>query len=324
MHSAPAPQKFAAPLAARLIVGERPVDVISPAGFASSLCSLAPATSENAKRQLFTASGIRCEHFRDYSPTGIWLQQGAKYDPEVLRALRLHAAVFQGQPPFNAAIAEWSQSHGNVPIHIDQPIKFASVSALAYSTTWEFVVLRSASRSARFYGRDRSSTVTFISGIGATVQREAACERTSISLEFGGTLRLSKVSHGRVDTALSCLTLSYLRSRIVDARFVLPRISVSGQSDFTQAFKRLGASDIFTGSKNPFPRLSPGLALDKILQSTEFRIDEAGVGVRASTAAYAELGIPHPKLQVSFNVPFVFEVLDGRRAPVALGLINDL
>jgi hypothetical protein len=312
------------PLAARLIDAGRPIDVVSPAGLASTLCSLAPVTSESAARQIIAATGIVCPHFRGYVPTAIWLRQGAAYDPGALGDLRRHAAVVQGRPPFNAAIAEWTQRRGGVPVRIDVPVKFAAVSALVYSRPWEFAVPRLQSRRRTFHGRDRASTVTFIAGVGARVQRDDSCERTSIPLEYGGTLRLAKVMQRPSVTALSCLARPYTGSAVVYARYAMPRIRASGQRDLSDRLKRLGVADIFTRSKEPFRRLQRDLALDAVLQATEVQVDETGVGIRATTAAYTLLGLPPSKARIVYDVPFVFQVVDGNGTPVALGMVNDL
>jgi Serpin (serine protease inhibitor) len=310
------------PSAARLLDGDRAADVISPAGVASALCSIAPATTGQAQRQLTAASGIDCARFSAFSPAAIWLPSGPAYDAAAIRDLRAHAEVFEDRPPFNAAVAAWTARRGGIPVHFAQPVVFAAVSVLDYSATWQFPVLRSDVRPGTFHGRDRSTNVTFISGIGAGLQSDGGCERTTIRLAYRGALRLSKIAAGGLAAAQRCLSKDYRNWR--DVRYTVPRIATSGQSDLTLRLKRLGVTDIFTRAKNPFERLQRGLALSAVLQAAAFRLDETGVGIRATTAADTELGIPHPKAAVTFDVPFAFVVLDGKGTPEAAGVINDL
>jgi len=323
-HTPAFAQTPAATLGSQLVTASASSDVVSPAGITSVLCGVAPITSSSARRQVERALEVDCSRFDDYYPTSVWLPQSGGFDTESIRELRRHSDVRFGRPPFNSAIDSWIERHDGVPVHIDAPIGFAAVAVLVYSSGWQFPIPRSRSRLGIFHGRDRKTSVTFMSGIGASVERSAGCERTTVPLHNGGELRLAVIHRGDARAALVCLTRSYARGESISARYFIPRMVQRGRTDLTDRLRRLGVTDVFATSKRPFRRLGGYLALDKLLQAVQLRIDETGVGVRATTIAYRTLTIPHPILSVRFDAPFVVQVLDARRVPAAIGVVNDL
>jgi hypothetical protein len=309
---------------ARLLAVSAPSDLISPVGVESVLCALAPVMTSPARAEVDAALGIACGTFQDYSPVSVWLEQGPAYRKDATDALQRHAEVFVRPVPLNADIAAWVAQRGGLRVHVSEPLRFAAVSALVYSAAWQFPVNRRLSKPGKFHGRDRETTVTFMTGTGARVVRDGSCERTSIPLSDGGELRLAIIGAGLTNAAVQCIARDDMLGRATVVRYTMPRLLRQGQNDLTTRLKRLGITDLFSTKKEPFSRLERGLKLDEVLQATELRVDEEGVGVRATTIADTILGAPHTTGMVVFDRPFALEVVDKHHAPLAIGVMHDL
>jgi hypothetical protein len=299
-------------------------DIVSPAGVDSVLCSLAPVMSRSAQAEVVSALRIACGSFAGYSPVSVWLEQGPSYRADAIRALERHAEVFVRPIPLNGAIAAWVARRGGIQVRVAEPLRFAAVGVLVYARAWRFPINQRLSKRGTFHGRDRETTVTFMTGVGATVVHAGMCEQTSIPLDDGGQLRLAAIRDGMVSAALQCIARTERPGRAIAARYTVPRLLRRGQNDLTSRLKRMGITKLFSAAAQPFPNLERGLKLDEVLQATEIRVDETGVGVRATTVADAILGAPRVETTVVFDRPFALEVVDNHRAVVAIGVINDL
>ncbi len=318
------PQTSAEDAATKLVVTSAASDVFSPAGVESALCALAPVMSRTAAAQIDNALRIPCRTFADSLPVSIWLERGPAYRANAIAALKRHAEVFTRPLPLNAEIAAWVARHGGIEVAVSQPVRFAAVSVLVYSRQWQFPPNQRLSKRGTFHGRDRETAVTFMTGVGAGIVRAGMCERTSIPLDEGGELRLATIGSDTASAALSCVLRGAGFGRATQAQYTLPRLLLRGQNDLTSRLKRIGITELFSSAAQPLPRLERGLSLDEVLQATEVRVDEAGVGVRATTVADTILGAPRVDTTVVFDHAFVFAVLDKHQARLAIGVINDL
>jgi hypothetical protein len=309
---------------AKLLAMSAPSDVISPVGVESVLCALSPVMSPPARAQVDAALGGACASFRNYSPVSIWLGKGPAYQKDVIDALKRHADVFLRPVPLNADIDAWVAQRGGLRVHVSEPLRFAAVSALVYSAGWQFPVNQRLSKAGTFHGRDRETTVTFMTGTGARLVRDGSCERTSIPFSDGGELRLATISAGLTSAAVECVARSDMPGRSTVVRYTIPRLLRRGQNDLTARLKRTGITELFSAAAQPFSKLERGLNLDEVLQATELRVDEEGVGVRATTIADTILGAPHTTRTVVFDRPFALEVVDKHHAPLAIGVMHDL
>ncbi len=317
------PQTAAEDAATKLVATSAASDVVSPAGVESALCALAPVMSRTAAAQIDAVLGIPCRTFADALPVSIWLERGPAYRAGAIAALKQHADVFTRPLPLNAEIAAWVARHGGIEVPVSRPVRFAAVSVLVYSRPWLFPPNQRLSKRGTFHGRDRETAVTFMTGVGAGTVRAGVCERTSVPLDDGGELRLATIGSDTA-SALRCVVRKAPLGPATRASYTLPRLMRRGQNDLTSLLKRIGITELFSSAAQPLSRLERGLSLDEVLQATEFRVDEAGVGVRATTVADTILGAPRVDTTVVFDHPFVFAVIDKHQASLAIGVINDL
>lgn len=323
--SAPAtPQTTMEDATTKLVATSGASDVVSPAGVESALCALTPVMSQTALAQIHDALGTPCQVFTGTLPVSIWLERGAAYRADGIAALERHAEVFMRPLPLNADIAAWVARHGGIQVAGSQPIRFAAVSVLVYSRPWLFPINERLSKRRTFHGRDRETAVTFMTGVGARTIRAGTCEWTGIPLDEGGELRLAAIGTNPASAALSCVVRAAKFGRATRAQYTLPRLLLRGQNDLTSRLRRIGITELFSTAAEPLPRLERGLSLDEVLQATEVRVDEAGVGVRATTEAETILGAPRVDTTVVFDRPFVFAVFDKHQTRLAIGVVNDL
>jgi Serpin (serine protease inhibitor) len=259
-----------------------------------------------------------------YVDESVWIPSAWPVSTELDTALRSYAEVYRGTGAFNEPIAAWLHRR-NVPALANAaPIVFASVSALTYTSKWEFGGAPTASNGA-FRGLHGLRNVSFVRNMHfATLEQYVECQRVVIALRDGGAAILTKAaSPAHLARCLGERTKVYSSSAAATIAF--PEIALANAQPLQAMLERAGVRAVFDASSNPFSLIGQRLALTTIEQSIRFRLDRYGIGVTASTISdYALSGGGRTPHSVVFDSPFAVRILDPEGNDVADAMIDDV
>ena len=118
----------------------------------------------------------------------------------------------------------------------------------------------------------------------------------------------------------------YENKKFNEVELSLPKFDISADFDMTDGLKELGLTDIFDAGKADFTPLTDteDVALSTAKHAARVQIDEEGCKASALTImSYFGAAIPEGKVTMTFDRPFVFEIVGESKMPLFVGIVND-
>ncbi len=112
----------------------------------------------------------------------------------------------------------------------------------------------------------------------------------------------------------------------------IPKFSVTGKYDFSEALKKMGMENAFLAEKADFSELFVNDSailpyIGKVFQNTYMDVDEQGTDAAASTAAEVRAGsaASTEKKVVDIDRPFIYAIVDYQnKLPIFMGVVTSL
>jgi hypothetical protein len=305
-----------------LVDASRDIDIVSPLGVETSLCGIRPALSRAAAEQVRVVFGDVCRFKSSSAAISVWIADSIPVDDSLADAISRGADFHHVALPLAPKIAQWFRDKGVPAPPPISSLVIASVSAVNYEAGWLIPFVHT--HRMQFYGRSRTVTRDFLLGTnGGWVDRSSGCERVVIPLSDRGYVALA-LARNDPKSALACVARVVSGVGRSSVQVSLPKLTLVTTSCLAVRLRQMGLRSLFDGRSNPFPTLMPGVGVSDVLQAIAFRLDEAGVSVKAGTNTVIARGMGHPTERVSFDHPFALAVFDPTGSPVLIGSIENL
>ena len=118
---------------------------------------------------------------------------------------------------------------------------------------------------------------------------------------------------------------SAMNSEPQAANVTMPKFKFSGGADLTETMKSLGVTDAFGGAAD-FSKMDGkrDLYLSDIAQKTYIEVNETEANACAVTwELYSLTSAPLNPVDLTFNRPFIFAIVDKQGMPYFMGVVND-
>lgn len=301
------------------------ISAYSPYGLRNVTCALSPiidaaALNERSPfRQCVTVYGAQ-------NDSAVWVSASIGFPPELQNAVRMNASLFVSFEPLGDQIEKWIDQHGGDGSVLHSNPNFAAVNIMNYSASWVEPFPSRETKRATFFGKHSRSAIQFIVGQPlALLEHRGMCDRVRIPLADKGSVFITSLEGQSQNTALSCLfdNMGSQRSATY-VQVVIPKLNSSSVIDLAMPLSHTILRPLFQPTDQSFRSLRSGLALNELRQSLNIHLDEAGVGVKATTIADRMLGFKVISREIKFDHPFLVRISSASGIDLAIICVSDL
>ncbi|MBO5318151.1 MAG: serpin family protein [Oscillospiraceae bacterium] len=285
--------------------------------------------------------------------SSLWLDDAAAYNEDTAKLLAEHyyASVFRGDlgsEAMNEDLRSWinEQTDGILRQQAEE-LELSPESILALATTicyqaqWQDEFQAELNTAGTFHSTAGDKDVTYMNrelSFGPYFWGEHF-GAVYVTLKDGSRMWLILPDEGYAPEDIleeSAAFLSqnpalydsgYENTKNVQVNLSLPKFDVSASTELSNTLKKLGVTDVFSGSKADFSPIFPeedGGCVSKVTHAARVKIDEEGVTAAAFTTILYAGGCPPQGEEVDFVLdrPFLFYVESPDLLPLFAGIVN--